>query len=115
MGLQKTVPPNEFSDQLTMEEELEAALWEMTGPDADDGEVAAATAVSELEAALRKLVGQDADDGKVAPATANTELEAAATANTEQERAAADFENQQADNTFHWSIQCIRHGHRCRS
>ena len=45
------------------------------------------------------MVGLDADDGEVAPATANIELEAAATADTEQERAAADFENQQAETT----------------
>ena len=98
MGLQKTVPPKEVSDQLTMEE-LEAALREMIGPDADDGKVTATTADTELEAALREMVGLDADDGEVAPATANIELEAVATADTEQERAAADFENQQAETT----------------
>ena len=48
MGLQKTVPPKEVSDQLTVEEELEAVLREMTGPDADDGDI-------ELEAALRDI------------------------------------------------------------
>ena len=73
MGLQKTVPPKEVSDQLTVEEELEAVLREMVGPDAEDCEVA--------------------------PPTANIELEAAATADTEQERAAADSENQQAETT----------------
>ena len=89
MGLQKTVLPKDVSDQLTTEEELEAAL--------------------------REMAGSDADDGKVAPATTDIKLEAAATADTEQERAAADFENQQADNTFHWFVQRIQHGHRCRS
>ena len=99
MGLQKTVPPKEVSDQLTVEEELEAVLREMTGPDADDGKVTTATAVSELEAVLREMVGPDAEDCEVAPPTANIELEAAATADTEQERAAADSENQQAETT----------------
>ena len=91
MGLQTTALPKEVSDQLTTEEELEAALREMAGPDADDGDI-------ELQAALQEhlMVGPDVDDGEVAPATADTELEAAATADTEQERAAAGFENQQA-------------------
>lgn len=47
MGLQKTALPKEVSDQLTTEE-LETALREMAGPDADDGDI-------ELEAALRDI------------------------------------------------------------
>ena len=56
MGLQKTALPKEVSDQLTTEE-LEAALREMAGPDADDGDI-------ELEAALREhlMVEPDTDD-----------------------------------------------------
>ena len=72
MGLQKTVLPKEVSDQLTTEEELEAVLQE------------------------HLMVGPDADNGEVAPATADIELEAVTTTDTEQERA-ADFENQQAE------------------